>query len=380
MAAGRPARRAELLRSGADIVVISRDNLKDAVEPDVPGRFNTLILDELSGFKSRGSLRWKLASKVIRQMPIQPHVWGLTGTPSPNGLMDLWAQVYLLDGGQRLGKTLGGFRSRYFTATDRLPSGVVIDWALNPGADDRIHRLLEDICLSMSTDGRIDLPPVTVNLVEVPLPPKVRAMYKDMKQDLVAGMDLIGGREVFSAANAAVLSNRLSQMSAGFLYPDADADASGTPGGYTVLHREKLTALREIVEGTGSPVLVFYRYRAEAELIREEFGAVCRTIDEPGVLQAWDRGEVRMLLAHPASAGHGLNLQMGGHTIVWTTLPWSLEEYQQANKRLARQGQQNPVVIHVLTAPKTVDASILAALENKKSVQQALLDHLESPL
>lgn len=376
LAAGTPKKREaalQMARAGkADIVVIGRDNLADAV--DYAGDFKSFIMDELSSFKTRSSIRWKMAKKITKNMP---YVWGLTGTPTTDGaLLDLWPQMYLLDGGESLGTTLGGYRERYFTPGRQLPNGVIIDYNLRPGADKRIHVLLEKTCLSMSTEGRVKLPPTTFNNVTVPLPPAVRRVYKQLKDDLVVDMSLLGG-EIHSAANAAVLTNKLSQITAGFLYVD-DADLRGHE--YKVLHKEKVNALKEIIDGTGSPVLVAYRFQAELDLLKEGLGPMAHTIDEPNVVARWNAGEIPVLLAHPASAGHGLNLQHGGHTMVWATLPWSLEEYMQMNKRLARQGQQHPVVIHHLLAPKTVDLAVLQALQTKKSIQDAVMDHLESPL
>lgn len=375
VAKGTPKTRMAALESGADIVVIGRDNLADAV-PHAP-RFRTLIMDELSGWKSRASLRWK-AAKKITQCPTLTHVWGLTGTPSPKGLLDLWAQVYLLDGGARLGTSITGFKTRYFAPGRQLPNGVVTEWNLRPGADKRIHALLDDLCLSMGTEGRIELPPVTHNIVHVPLAPKVRQVYKQMKNDLVSDVGLLGG-EVHSAMNAAVLSSKLSQICAGFMYVD---DADIRDRAYDVLHKDKVAAVAEIVEGTGSQVVVAYRFQAELDLLKQGLGALAHTIDEPDIIARWNSntGQVPVLLLHPASAGHGLNLQRGGHTLIWATLPWSLEEYQQTNKRLPRQGQQHPVVIHHLVSPHTVDEAVLQRLEEKKTVQQALLDHLDSPL
>jgi len=375
VAAGSPAKRLAALQSGADIVVIGRDNLADAV-PHAQ-RFRTLIMDELSGWKNKASNRWKAAKKII-SCPTITHVWGLTGTPMPNGLLDLWPQVFLLDQGERLGKTLTGYRNRYFSPAGQLPNGVITKWDVRPGADKRIHTLLEDVCLSMGTEGRVKLPPLSVNNIQVPLPPAARKVYKDMKDDLVADMSLLGG-EIHSAQNAAVLTSKLAQITAGFMYVD-DADIRGRQ--YDVLHKEKANILAEVVEGTGDQVLVAYRFQAELDLLKEALGQLAHTLDEPDIINRWNaaRGEVPVLLVHPASAGHGLNLQHGGHTMVWATVPWSLEEYQQTNKRLFRQGQQQPVVIHHLVSPHTVDEAILARLEGKKTVQQALLDHLESPL
>ena len=374
VAKGTPAQRLDALRSGADVVVIGRDNLKDATGA-VSRRFRTLVLDEMSGFKARQSIRWRSAKKITASPSIK-HVWGLTGTPSPNGLLDLWAQMYLLDGGLRLGSTLTEYRTRYFTPGRQLANGVITEWLLRPGMDKKIHSLLEDICLSMESEGRITLPPVTFNKVSVPLPPTVRKLYKTLKDDLVVDLDMLGG-EIHSAKNAATLSGKLSQLAAGFLYVD---DADLREGKYDKIHTEKIQAVQEIVNGTGSPVLVFYRFKAEKEMLLKAFEGNAATMDEDNIIERWNAGKVPVLLAHPASAGHGLNLQSGGHTAIWTTLPWSLEEWEQANARLARQGQKNPVVIHVLLSPKTLDAHILKALETKASVQDALLAHLESPL
>lgn len=375
VAKGTPKSRAAALASGADIVVIGRDNLADAVPH--AHLFRTLIMDELSGWKSRASLRWK-AAKAIVQTPSITHVWGLTGTPSPNGLLDLWPQVFLLDGGERLGKTITGFKTRYFAPGRQLPNGVITEWNIRPGADARIHNLLEDLCLSMGTEGRVDLPPTTHNTVTVPLAPKVRQMYKAMKNDLVADLDIIGG-EIHSAMNAAVLSSKLSQICAGFMYVD---DADIRDRAYDVIHRDKVKTVQEIVEGTGSQVLVAYRYKAELDLLKEGLGALAHTLDEPDIIARWNSntGQVPVLLVHPASAGMGLNLQKGGNVMVWTTLTWSLEEYMQMNARLARQGQPRPVVIHHLVSPHTVDEAMMQRLAEKKTVQQALLDHLDSPL
>jgi hypothetical protein len=362
LAAGQPKVRAQALAANRDITVIGRDNLAD-----VTGQYKTVILDELSGFKSRSSNRWKTA----RTLTTVPYVWGLTGTPSPNGYLDLWSQVYLLDRGERLGRTLTGYRDRYFKPGRQIASGQIVSWDIRPGAAEHINELLEDICLSMDSEGRIDLPPTTFNRVEVPLPPSARATYKEMKTQLLVDLQLVGG-DIHTATNAAALSNRLSQISAGFLYPDNE-------GPTTAIHQEKVKAVQEIVDGTGSPVLVFYRYREERARLMAALPDVT-PIEEAGSLDRWDRGEVRVLLAHPASAGHGLNLQHGGHTQVWTSLPWSLEEWEQGIKRQARQGQQHPVIIHMLISPRTVDEAIYARLVEKASVQKALMNHLESPL
>lgn len=381
VAAGSPVKRQAALQSGADIVVIGRDNLKDAVP--YARRFNTFIMDELSSFKHRSSGRWRVARAICREVRFR---WGLTGTPAANGLMDLWAQLYLLDEGKRLYPTITAFRTRYFFPGRVLPNGVVSKWELRPGADKRIHQLIEDICLSMSTEGRVELPPVTLNRVAVPLPPGAVKFYRSMARDLVANLDLLGLEGIRTASTAGAMTMKLSQITAGFVYDDPEQYLDGDgrnlrpADAWTPLHREKLDALAEIIEGTGSPVLVFYRFLPEKAGILKEFGDRAHTIDEPGVIERWNRGEVPILLAHPASAGHGLNLQHGGHTIVWTTPDFDLELWEQGNKRLARSGQKHPVVIHVLETPRSVDTLALMRLEGKADVQNALLSHLESPL
>lgn len=392
VAKGRPDDRRRALAKAAagtaDVVVLGRDNLAD-VERLWRRRthpFATVVLDELSGFKSgslrNGSARWKAARQLVLGKACR-HVWGLTGTPAPNGLHDLWGQIALLDRGERLGKTLTAFREEYFSPRKPLPNGVVPGYDPLPGADEVIWGLIDDICLSMETDGRIDLPPVTQNVVDVVLPPRVMTAYRRLKRDNLAIVDDLYGREaVTTAGTAAAVSNRLSQMSAGFMYPDAeDVDAGrATRDDFTVLHREKVQAVEEIVEGTGSPVLLFYRYRAELAMLREALGAQLHTVKEPDIMDRWDAGDIPVLAAHPASVGHGLNFQYGGHTVVWTTPDWDLELWDQGNKRVARQGQQHPVVIHVVAGADTIDHAIMDVLNRKASVQGALLAHLESPV
>lgn len=372
LAAGVPERRRAALDAGADITVVGRDNLENAVG----GPWKTMILDELSGFKARSTNRWK-SGRNIRQKARCQYTWGLTGTPSPNGLLDLWAQIWLLDQGERLGKTFTAYRNRFFYPGSPIfvnGRSVVVDWHPKPEAEQRIFELISDICLSM--EGEVELPPITYNYVEVPMSPGVRKVYKEFKKELVVDLDLLGG-EVHSAANAAVLTGKLSQITAGFLYVDK---AELRKGRYDQLHDEKIKALQEIVEGTGSPILVFYRFKPELAALRAKFPQAMGVDDAPDVLDRWNRGEVPILLAHPASAGHGLNLQYGGHTVVWTSPTWDLELWQQANKRLARPGQKNPVVIHVIMMENSVDQLIVSRLDGKTYTQHQLLKHLESPL
>lgn len=358
LAAGTPAQRRKALRSGADVVVVGRDNLADAVG----GPWKTFVIDESSAFKTRSTKRWKNGHKIAREAD---HVWELTGTPASSGLLDLWAQVYLLDGGKRLGKTLTQYRERYFTPGRQLASGVVTEWNIRPGADSQIHDLVSDLCLSMPED-LIDLPPVVFNTVSVPLPPSAADAYNRMCTDLVVDLTLLGEGAIHTAANAAVATNKLSQIACGFIYPDAEV--GGPP---TRLNTAKLDALGDLIDEAASPVLVFYRYAEEFTEMMQLPGA--RGLDSPNVLEDWNAGKVPLLLAHPASAAHGLNLQHGGHTAVWTSPPWSLELYLQANKRLARQGQRHRVVIHHLISPGTVDEAVMNRLAGRASVQEALL-------
>lgn len=361
VASGTPAARKAALASGSDVVAIGRDNLADAAG----GPWRTVVLDELGGFKTRATKRWKAARGLTTRAD---HVWGLTGTPTPNGLTDLWAQIFLLDNGKRLSTTVTGFRNRWFRPGRRLPSGVICEWLPLPGADAEIHEALSDIAISMQAEDYLDLPPVTHNTVAVDLPPRARRVYDDLRADLVADLSVLG-ENVVTASNAAVLSTKLSQCTAGAIYRDAPEHHV-----WDTLHTAKIDALQEIVEGTGSPVLVFHRFRHERELILERLPQA-RMIDAPGALDAWSRGDLGVMVAHPASAGHGLNLQTG-HTIVWTSLDWSLELWQQANARLHRQGQRHPVTVHRIEVPGTVDEAIHQRLTSKTTIQDALLHHL----
>jgi SNF2 family DNA or RNA helicase len=369
LAIGEPAKRRAALDAGADLTVLSRDNIRDAVGR----RYRTIVLDELSSFKAGHSgMRWKAARKITSLADV---VWGLTGTPTPNGYLDLWPQIFLLDRGKRLGTSVVGYRNRYFIPTKYVWNGnqqVPVGYELREGAEERIKELLEDMCLYMEAADYLPGEPPTYNNIEVELPSSVRKLYEQMRKDLVVDMELIGG-DVFSAANQAVLTNKLAQITAGFIYSD---EQDGT---YTDLHNAKLEALQEVREGTGDNLLVFYSYIPEAERIRKAFPEAVM-LDDPGAIAGWMKGEVPMLLCHPASAGHGLNLQSGGHTIVWASMTWDLELYLQANGRLDRQGQKHPVVIHKLLCPDSVDMDMDARLEGKEFTQDGFLDHMRSPI
>lgn len=364
------ARRDGLENPNGDIYVISRDVQSDAEDYAKMKRFRTLILDELSGYKNKSSKRWKSANHIRKDVV---NCWGLTGTPTPNSLLDLWAQVAILDRGVTLGRSLAAFRERWFEAETIGWKGYVTKWRALPGADVHVFDMISHFCRSMKTDGKIDLPPVFENDVIVELPANARKAYNQMRKDLV--VEASEG-VVHSASTAAVMTGKLSQISAGFIYPDVDDFLAGAE--ITKLHNEKAKAVLEIYEGTGSPLLVFYRFKAELEELKATLPAgVLHTSDEKGVFDAWNNGEIPVLAAHPASIGHGLNLQHGGHTIVWTTLPWSTEEWEQANKRLSRQGQKRPVTIHKVMARNTIDSIIDERLKGKETAQNALMNYLQ---
>jgi len=363
-------RRAALLRdaSGADLTVITRDQVGCMGERKHP--YRTVVLDESSGYKNYSTNRHRDTRRVTGRAD---HVWALTGTPAPNGYMDLWAQAFLLDGGQRLYPRLGQYRSRYFEVGKRHPvTNVVIRWDIKPGAEDSINAALGDICLSMRQEDYLELPDLTFNEVKVPLPAGVRGIADDLRRDLTVDLDILG---TVSTASSATLSGRLRQLSAGFLYADGDTSRAER------LHHEKARAVVEIVEGTGSPVLVFYQFQEEMRMLHEALskaGLGPRWVGEKGVTQrGWNAGEYRVMLAHPASAGHGLNLQKGpGHTMVYASLPWSLEEWDQSVHRLHRQGQRSAVVCHVLLSPGLPDREVFRSLHAKEAVQDGLMEYL----
>jgi SNF2 family DNA or RNA helicase len=373
-AIGSPQERQERLHSGADLVVMSRDTLKDIRVR--PPKFKTLIFDESSGLKSRKT-RFQLTKQFVNRRHVE-NVWLLTGTPIPNGYMDIWPQIYLLDDGERLGPNITTYRNRYFYPGLVLPvTHVVARWDLKPEAEERIKEKVQDIVLGMSGETRLDLPPVTVNDVKVKLPAGVMKDYEQFRRDKLIDFEFLGG-EIHTAANAAVLSGKLSQMSAGGLYVD-DADLRESE--YRWIHDAKLDALEEILEeNNGSPMLVFYRFKFERKEILKRFHKHARETKEKGFMKDWNAGKIPLLLSHPASDAMGLNLQYGGSTIVWTSLTWSSEQWEQGNGRIARQGQEKPVVIHRLLGIDTLDFHQVGVVERKVSVQQALRDHLESPI
>ena len=358
---GSPEQRRRALAVDADIYVIGRDNVVWLVEQCRQGwPFDMVVIDELSSFKNPQAKRFRALKKVI---PKASRVVGLTGTPSANGLMDLWAEIYLLDRGERLGHTLGAYREKYFRPGARN-GYVVFKWEPLRGSREKIEAAISDICISMSADDYLTLPKRIDNLIPVKLSPQEMKQYKTMEAEQLLHID----DEDVVALNAAAVMTKLLQIANGSVYSHE--------GNVIRLHDAKLEALLEIIDTTDSPVLIFYSYKHDLAAIKAAIPGA-RTLDGPEDIAEWNAGRVQVLLAHPASVGYGLNLQEGGHVIVWYGLTWSLELYQQANARLYRQGQDKPVIIHHLIAEGTVDEQVMRALQEKDMSQAALMAALK---
>ncbi|PLR84647.1 DEAD/DEAH box helicase [Bacillus canaveralius] len=355
---GPESKRIQAVMTPADLYVINRENVEWLVgyyKSKWP--FDMVVIDELSSFKSSKAKRFRALKKV---RPFIKRLVGLTGTPAPNSLIDLWPQLYLLDGGERLGKTITGYRDRYFQP-DQRNRHIVYSWRLRPEAEKAIHSKISDICISMQAKDWLDLPERIDNPVRIPLPAPVRQKYKQMERDLL--LPFTDGDVV--ADTAAVLSNKLLQLANGAVYDENKAVQE--------IHQEKLKKLEDIIDAAnGKPILVFYTYQHDLARIQKHFKQA-KLLENSQDIADWNKSEIPMLLAHPASAGHGLNLQAGGHIIVWFGLTWSLELYQQANARLDRQGQEHRVIVHHLVAEGTVDEDVMKVLEGKAIGQDALL-------
>ncbi|WP_294481884.1 DEAD/DEAH box helicase [uncultured Bacteroides sp.] len=364
---GNQKQRKAALKATADIYTINRENVVWLVS-HLQGYwpFDMVVIDELSSFKSSKSARFR-ALRLVR--PKTNRVVGLTGTPAPNGLIDLWSQIYLLDMGERLGKTITGYRTKYFRP-GRTNGQIVFDYKLNNGSEEAIYKQIGDICISMKAEDYLQLPERIDRTVDVHLSEKLTEQYSEFEKEQVLALENEDGD--ISAVNAAALSNKLLQFSNGAIY-DSDRNVHE-------IHSEKLEALEEIVEAAnGQPVLVFYSFRHDVSRIMKKLKSFHpKEIGGPEDIKAWNDGSLPLLLAHPASAGHGLNLQGGGHIIVWFGLPWSSELYQQANARLYRQGQNKPVIIHHLIAKGTMDEDVMKALANKIDKQDALMQAVKA--
>ncbi|ADI00502.1 SNF2-related protein [Salisediminibacterium selenitireducens] len=342
------------------VAVINRENVTWLV--DYLGKdwlFDMVVIDELSSFKSSKAKRFRSLKKV---RPFIKRLVGLTGTPSPNSLLDLWPQIYLLDQGERLGRTFSGFRERYFLP-DKRNQQTIFSWKLKEGSEHQIYELLEDLCISMKASDYLDVPERIDNTVPVELPPKAKRAYTQLEKEWLLAFE---DADVL-AGSAAVVANKLLQLANGAIYDET--------GDVQEVHDEKLEALKELIESAnGKPVLVYYNYQHDRDRILKHLKAFKpRVLKTDQDIRDWNKGNVPVLLAHPASAGHGLNLQAGGHVMVWFGLNWSLELYQQANARLHRQGQTETVVVHHLITKGTMDERVMAALKQKDTSQEALI-------
>ena len=366
VAVGTEQERLDALYRDADIYIINRENLMWLIEKSkVPFDFDMVVLDELSSFKSWKSKRFRAFMKV---RPRVKRVVGLTGTPSSNGLMDLFAEFKCLDMGQRLGRFITQYRTQFFIP-DRTNGQIVYSYKLRPGAEEEIYERLSDITISMKALDHLKMPELVSNCCPVYMSDEEQLQYDTMKRDLV--LPYAENKEI-TASNAAALSNKLLQMANGAVYGE---DKKVIP-----IHDRKMDALEDLVEAAnGKPLLVAYWYQHDLSRIRERFPSAKR-IDTAQDIDDWNAGRIPLALIHPASAGHGLNLQQGGCTIVWFGLTWSLELYQQLNARLWRQGQKHTVVIHHIVTKGTHDEDVMKALEQKKIQQSALIAAVKARL
>lgn len=356
-------RKAALLQK-AQVYLINRENVEWLVtKSGLPFDFDMVVVDELSSFKSHQAKRFKSLLKV---RPGVKRIVGLTGTPSSNGLMDLWAEFRLLDMGQRLGRFIGNYRSTYFVP-DKRNAQVVFSYKPKPGAEEAIYRLISDITISMKGSDYLKLPELVINEVPVRMSASEEEHYQTMKDEMVLSLK---GKEI-DAANAAALSGKLLQMANGAVYDENHKVVH--------LHDRKLEALEDLIEAAnGKSVLIAYWFKHDLERILERFPA--KQLDSKESIRLWNAGEIPIAVIHPASAGHGLNLQAGGSTLIWFSLTWSLELYQQTNARLWRQGQKDTVVIHHLIARNTIDENVIRALNKKDRTQAALIEAVRANL
>lgn len=363
---GTPRQRRLALARDADIYVINRENvvwLTNELSGIGNGwMFDMVVIDELSSFKSPKAQRFRALKKYITR---SKRVVGLTGTPAPKGLIDLWSQMYLLDGGERLGRTVTGYRERYFTPNQRNQT-TIFNYKLKDKAEQAIMNKISDICISMKAKDWLEMPERIDSVVSVKLTAEQQAAYEAFERE--SYMQFAEGE--VTAATAATLTNKLLQYSNGAMYMQN--------GEYAVTNDKKLEALEELLDtSNGKPILCFYSFRHDLERIRNKF-KFARKLENSNDIEAWNNGGIRLLLAHPAGAGHGLNLQAGGNIIVWYGLTWSLELYQQANARLYRQGQKNAVIIHHLITEHTCDERVMQSLQEKANVQDDLLQALKA--
>lgn len=371
---GTAKERTAAINHNAMIYVVNRENVKWLVEyyekNGLRWDFDCIVIDELSGFKNYQSQRFKYLRKV---RPFVKRWIGLTGTPTSNGLMDLWAEIGILDGGERLGRFIGRFWDAYFKAGSMNPStGVVFSYVPRPGAEEQIYEKISDMTISMKALDYLDMPECVYVNHEVELNSQERKLYDQLKKDLIIPLE----DGDIDAANAASLSNKLLQMSNGAVYDEN--------GETRVIHQRKLEKLEDLIESAnGQPVLIAYWFKHDRQRIWEHLtacGYSPRDIRESKDIKDWNDGRIPVALIHPASAGHGLNIQSGGHILIWFGLTWSLELYQQTNARLWRQGQKETVTIHHIVTKNTVDEDVLSALASKDVTQEKLIAAVKARL
>lgn len=369
--------RKKALLQPADIYIINRENVPWLISLyGTKFPFDMVVIDELSSFKSAQAQRFKALRKV---RPYIRRVVGLTGTPSPNGVIDLWPQLYLIDQGKRLGETITGFREKYFVPDKRNGHTVYSYRMSKKGYDEalfgksyyekEIHQKISDICISMKSRDYLDLPDTVYREIKVHLSPKEKERYDAFEREQV--LKLLEKETEITAVNAAALSTKLLQFANGAIYDDEK--------NYHEIHAAKLNAIEEIIDTATSPVLVFYWYKHDLERLQAQLARFKpEHINTPGNIQKWNSGDINVLFAHPASAGHGLNLQFGGNTIIWFSQIWSLELSQQANGRLNRPGQRHAVIINNLVAVGTIDDDVVQARARKESGQDALMEAVKA--
>lgn len=362
VAIGTEAERISALTKSADVYLINRENVDWLINKSgYSFDFDMVVIDELSSFKSYQAKRFRSLLKV---RPKVKRIVGLTGTPSSNGLMDLWAEFRLLDFGERLGRYITQYRMTFFVP-DKRNQQIVFSYKPKPGAEDAIYQQISDITISMKSADFLQMPKCVINEVEVKLSEKERTIYDELKREMVVSL----GEEEIDASNAATLSGKLLQMANGAIYNEEKSVLH--------IHDRKLDALEDLIEGAnGKPVLVAYWYKHDLDRIKKRFPV--REIQTSKDILDWNNGNISLAAIHPASAGHGLNLQSGGSTLIWFGLTWSLELYQQTNARLWRQGQTSTVIIHHIISKDTIDEDVMKALKKKEKMQGNLIDAVKA--
>ncbi|GHV27321.1 DEAD/DEAH box helicase [Clostridia bacterium] len=362
VAIGTALERKAALAQNAMVTIINRENVQWLIQSN-PFNFDMVIIDELSSFKSNQAKRFKA---LIKARPYARRIVGLTGSPAANGLMNLWAEFRLLDMGERLGRYITRYRDKYFTP-DKRNGMQVFSYKLRPGEEDEIYRLIGDITVSMKSIDHLRMPELISNTVLVHLSSEEDKQYQTLKRELVLSL----GENEIDAVNAAALSNKLLQMANGAVYDDERRVVH--------IHDRKLDALEDLIEAAnGKPVLVSYWFKHDIAQIKKRFSI--EPLDSADSIIRWNAGDIPLAAIHPASAGFGLNLQAGGSTLIWYSMTWSLELYQQTNARLWRQGQRDAVVIHHIVAKGTIDEHVMAALQKKDITQSALIDAVKAQM